>query len=264
MNNDKDRRARLIALFATLLVAQLVVGVLMSIYLKYTGDEPRVWPPEDTSELLLDGEYVMTGDIPQPERTDDTPAEQSAQEAAPETEDLHDTGAAAEEPAPVVSSKQESPVKVREKAKPEKTGPTAEELARIEQEKRQKEAAEKINKRVSFGGSDKGKADAGKSGSPNGNSNSGALSGMPGTNLKGRTLASWQKPSGTETGTIVVRVRVNRQGHVVAAEYSSGTGAIASSSAARRSCEQAAMKSRFSVDLDAPAEQTGTITYRFE
>lgn len=259
-----ERRARLIAAIATAIIFIALLWLLLSMYLKYTGDEPRVWPPEDTSELLLDGEYVMTGDIPQPDRDSETPAQASASEAVPETEDLRDAGPAADQPAPPVTSTQESPVKVREKAKPEQTGPTREELERQEQERRQKEAADRINKRVSFGGADKGKADAGKSGSPNGNAASGALSGMPGTNLKGRTLASWHKPSGTETGTITVSVRVNRQGRVVAASYSTGTGAVASSPAARRSCEQAALQSQFSVDLDAPAEQAGTITYRFE
>ena len=61
---------------------------------------------------------------------------------------------------------------------------------------------------------------------------------------------------------IVVSVRVNRQGHVIAASYSRGTGAVAANTAARQSCVQAAKNSRFSVSTETPAEQTGTITYK--
>lgn len=262
--SSEEQKARIISAACTVVIFAVLLALMLTLYLRYTGDEPRVWPPEDTSELLLDGEYVMTGDIPEPDHSDNSPAPSAASEAAPETEDMKDAGPAADQPAPPVTQKQESPAKVKEKVRPEKTGPTKEELEQQEKERKQREAAERINNRVSFGGSGNGKKAEGKSGSPNGNSANGALAGMPGTNLKGRTLASWEKPAGTETGTIVVSVRVNRQGKVVAASYSSGTGAVASSSAARRSCEQAALRSKFSVDLDAPAEQTGTITYRFE
>ena len=178
MNRD-DRRRRIEALTATLITVGLILLALLTARLRYNGDEPRVWPPVDSAELLLAGEYVMAGDIPQPELNDPRPAPEAAEQPAPEADDLTDTG-------------------------------------------------------------------------------------TPGTNLKGRTLSSWEKPAGTQTGTITITVRVNRQGHVIAASYATGTGPVASQPAARRSCEQAAMRSRFSVDLDAAVEQTGTITYRFE
>lgn len=261
---DNDFRPKLIALIITLLIVILTVILLLLLSLHYTGDQPRKWPPEDTSELLLDGEYVAIGDIQQIMQTDPNPASEATSEATPDSDDMIDSGEAATETSPLVSSAEESPMKVKEKPKPEKSGPTAEELAEQERIKQQKEAAERISNRVNFGGAQSGTNTTGTSGSPNGNAASGALAGMPGTNLKGRTLASWEKPTGTATGTIVVSVRVNRQGRVIQAVYISGTGAIASSSSARKSCEQAALRSKFSVDLDAPAEQTGTITYRFE
>lgn len=262
---ETDKRNRLIALVGAVALHAAVLVVLLCLYLRYTGPEERKWPPEDTSELLLDGQYVKYGDIPKPDRNEVTPAPAAQQEAAPEADDMVDAGEPAPEPAPVISSTQESPMKVQEKPKPEKTGPTAEELAERERVKKQKEAAQQISKRVNFGGTKPGSASAsGTSGSPNGNASSGALSGTPGTNLKGRTLDSWSKPSGSETGTIVIAVRVNRQGQVVKASYSSGNGAVAGNLTARRNCEQAALKSKFSVNLDAPAEQLGTITYRFE
>ncbi len=262
---SSGNQPRIIAAASTVVISVAVLLLLLSLYLRYTGDEPRKWPPEDTSELLLDGEYVKLGDIPQPKHEDVNKSAPSSQKATPPTDDLVDAGEAAPEPAPIVANtKQESPMKVQEKPVPEKTGPTQEELAEREKARQQKEAADKIAKRVNFNGTGKGKSESGKSGSANGNSNTGALKGTPGTNLKGRTLASWSKPSGAETGTITIQVRVNRQGYVVKASYMSGTGPIASSASARSSCEQAAMQSRFSVDLDAVAEQVGSITYRFE
>lgn len=259
-----NRKARIAAISGTVLIFVAVLLLMWGLKLRYTGNEERKWPPEDTSELLFDGEYVKVGDVPRPE-TEKTPMPAASEpESTPETDDLRDQGPAAPEPAPVVSSEQESAMKVEKKPVPEKTGPTKEELEAIAKAKKQDEARKKISRRVKFGGDRNGSSSAGESGSPKGNAAEGALSGAPGTNLKGRTLASWSKPSGTETGTITITVRVNRKGEVVSASYSSGTGAIASSAAARESCRQAAMKSRFSVDLDAVPEQVGTITYRFE
>ncbi len=245
MNRD-DRRRRIKALTATLITVGLILLALLTARLRYNGDEPRVWPPVDSAELLLAGEYVMAGDIPQPELNDPRPAPEAAEQPAPEADDLTDTGTPAPETAPVVSSEQESPMKTKRKPKPEKTGPTQAELEEQERERKQKEAADRINSRVSFGGTKPGSTQAkGSTGSPDGNASSGALSGTPGTNLKGRTLSSWEKPAGTQTGTITITVRVNRQGHVIAASYATGTGPVASQPAARRSCHPAAMRSRF-------------------
>ena len=109
-----------------------------------------------------------------------------------------------------------------------------------------------------------GSTGQGKAGSTNGNSSTGALSGTPGFNLKGRTMDSWSKPQPGPLGTITVKVSVNRQGQVTEASYQSGTGAAAANASTRQNCVNAARASRFSVDNDAPAIQTGTITYRFQ
>ena len=259
-----ERKARIAGIVAAALAAGLTLALMLMLYLRYTGDEPRKWPPEDTSELLLAGEYVQLGDVPTPER-DTAPAQESKMEETPENQDVEDAGAAVEEPTPPLTSTQPSPMKVKEKPKPEKTGPTKEEIAAQQKAKREKEAAERVAGRVKFGGtSPVPSAGTGHSGSPNGNAAAGALTGQPGFNLRGRTIARWSRPKGTATGTITVRVRVNRTGNVVGAEYNSGTGPVASDPAARRSCEQAALASKFSSDDSAPAEQTGNITYIFE
>lgn len=260
-----ERKVRLISAAVTVCVTVIAVVLLLLMYLRYTGDEPRVWPPEDTSELLLAGEYVIAGNVPVPDQFQETPAPESDSEPVSAAEDLTDAGEAAPEPAQVITSKVESPVKIKEKPKPEKTGPTKEELAEMEKAKKQKETADKINSRVKFNGAQKGSTESsGKSGSPNGNASVGALSGQPGAQLKGRTLSRWANPSATATGLIKIKVRVNRQGNVISSEYYEGVGPVAASEAARQSCVQAALRSKFSVDEDAEAEQTGYISYRFE
>lgn len=262
---DSGKRAKIISLAVTVLVVAAVVVLLLLLYLRSTADKPRVWPPEDTSELLLSGEFVQYGDIQQPDMSAQEPAPTAESEPAEPSEDITDAGTPAPEPAPLVSSKVESPVKVKETPRPEKTGPTKEELAEMERIKKEKEAAEKISSRVKFGGTSSSAATgAGKSGSPNGNASTGALKGMPGAQLKGRTLSSWSMPSATAIGMIKIKVRVNREGKVIASEYYQGTGPVAGLDAARKSCEHAAMLSSFSVDNDAPAEQIGYISYKFE
>lgn len=265
MKMNFEQRAKMISAAVTVVVTVAVVILLLMLYLRSTADEPRVWPPEDTSELLLAGEFVKYGDIQQPDMAQEQPASQAEAEPAEPSEDIRDAGTPAPDPAPVLSSKVESPVKVKETPKPEKTGPTKEELAEMERVRKEKEAAEKINSRVKFGGTSTGSSNSsGKSGSPNGNAATGALKGQPGAQLKGRTLSSWSMPSATAIGMIKIRVRVNREGKVIGSEYYQGTGPVAAIEAARRSCEQAAMRSTFSVDADAQAEQIGYISYKFE
>ena len=88
----------------------------------------------------------------------------------------------------------------------------------------------------------------------------------PRFSLKGRTPESWGATRSTLAGSIVIRVSVNRQGHVVGSPiYVGGTGARGCQAyRCAGACIAAARSSRFSVDLDAPAEQVGTITWTFK
>ncbi len=242
-------KARWLASGLTLLLCVIAVVLMTVLTLKRAERGACEWPPVDSSELLFEGEYVMRGDIPEP----DFDQEQSAVSESP------DVAAT-----PLSVSEQPSPMKEKVKPEPEKNGPAKEELERLEKEKRENEARQQISNRVKFGGTGSGTGKSGKSGSPDGNASHGALSGAPGTSLKGRTLESWARPAARATGTIVISVRVNRQGRVIRSSYRGGTGAVAADKGARTSCEQAALKSQFSVSLDGPAEQIGTITYRFD
>lgn len=67
---------------------------------------------------------------------------------------------------------------------------------------------------------------------------------------------------GKEEGTVVVKITVDRNGRVTVAEPGQrGTTTMNPDlyDAARR----AALQAKFNMDEDAPAFQTGTITYRF-
>lgn len=273
MTMERDRhnkgRSRLAGILATLLFHLVVLAALLWVAMDYVpGQErDRRWPPVKDDEILYGGEYVVLGEpmasvenTPESEPesgVDDTP------ETRPEGSDSRDEGEQLSQTPELVTQASESPVKVKKKEeKPKPKGPDKAELEKQQRVKRRQEASRRINDRVSFGHGT-GKKE-GSPGQANGNADHGALSGAPGTDLAGRTLASWTKPAGNATGTIVVEVKVDRKGRVTHARYVNGSGAIAGSMAARRSCEQAALKSAFSVSDNAPASQTGRITYRFE
>ncbi len=260
-----EQRTRLIAALATLLVV-IAIGVAVFLTrLSYLPMSQQTWPPVDSSELLFEGEYVMTGDIATPEAEATEPAQDAAiEEPATDGLDMTNEGEPAPAPKPPVTSEQPSPMKVTPPKQEPKTGPSkAEREALAAKEKAEKETQQKIAGRMKFGSnSSTGKGD-GKSGSSDGNSSTGALSGMPGYSLTGRTLAHWVLPAKTApNGVVTVRVVVNQQGAVIEASVKSSTGAAANE-AVRNACIVAAKKSKFSVKLDAPARQTGTITYKF-
>lgn len=242
----QERKVKSIALGITLLLCALVIALMLVLTLKRAEHEDRVWPPVDSSELLFDGEYVKFGDIPEPAHNDNK-ASSTAQSPDISGIDRTDGGTPEKAPAPVITSEQESPAKVTKNRSRKKPDPPKRNLKKRERETPTRTKKEIAN-RVKFGGTGSGRGESGKSGSPNGNADHGALSGTPGTSLKGRILESWARPTGRATGTIVVSVRVNRQGHVIAASYSRGTGAVAANTAARQSCVQAAKTAVFGVN----------------
>ncbi|MCM1503768.1 MAG: hypothetical protein NC127_01030 [Muribaculum sp.] len=263
---DKDK---LTATAATAIILVLLLAGLMFGRFSVDLSQDREWPPVDSSEIVFGGEFVKMGDLP-------TPAESANEEVMPQSAadepthdgtDIDNQGEAVIEDPSKITVEQESPAKEEAKPKLEKTGPTKEELAeqaRIKREQEQVAQRKKISSNIKNRFNKSSKQAKGKTGSTTGNSDNGVLSGTPGYSLKGRTPESWGYPSSTFDGTITIRVKVNRQGHVIDASYASGTGAAAAQQSVRLSCIAAAKKSRFSVDLDAPAEQIGTITWTFK
>jgi outer membrane biosynthesis protein TonB len=249
---DSSRNEKIFAGSATAIIAIIAIVLLLMVTLRFP---PRDWeekhPPEEQSELLFGGEYVILGDIP-------TPADNGAQapETAPDGTDLSNEGVAGES-APLVTSEQPSTMTVAKQPEaPKNPGPSAEELAKQEAQKR-------IGNRVQFGSS--GSDASGQQGSSNGNASTGALSGQPGHNLSGRTIQHYEVPDNrTAVGTVEVTVSVNRDGKVTSAHASGGTPPAASNAAVRRSCEQASLRLVFSSSATAPATQTGVITWKIK
>lgn len=109
-----------------------------------------------------------------------------------------------------------------------------------------------------FGNGSKG----GTQGSKDGNSNTGAKTGVGsiGSGLVGYGPKNFPKPHGPESGTVIVRVRVKADGKVHSAEIAGGTIKNASQ---RQECLNKALASQFSVPTNKITEGVGTIVYRF-
>jgi len=83
-------------------------------------------------------------------------------------------------------------------------------------------------------------------------------------NLDGRSSTSLPKPNypGDDEGVVVVKITVDKNGNVTAAEPGAkGTTIMEQQFWAE--AKQAALKAKFNTDNNAPAFQQGTITYRF-
>lgn len=239
---ENNRRHRAIAAAATLLFHALLIAALVGGVLRYSSEQDRPeWPPADSSEILFGGEFVMVGDQGAAE------AEAAAETA--DVSDVSDVTDVTDVAAPSGDIKIPKALKVPKDPKAEKA----------EAEKAEKaEKAEAIKDRVSFG---KGK---GKAGQPDGNSADGAVSGIAASGLGNRKAVSLPSPEKGPMGKIVVKITVDRNGNVTSAAYLSGVAPANASASARRSCVEAARRSRFSADPDAPASQTGTITYTYK
>lgn len=261
MSND-SRKNRLIALIGTIALHVIVVIIMCVSYVKYSVSEPRRWPPVDSSEILYGGELVRLGDNYLPMTKDESVIATSATETQSESDDDIKNEGTQGESESLVASTEKSPAKIKEKPKPEKSGPTKEEIAEKERIKREKETAERIKNQVKFGNNN---GNVGNTGSPNGTSAAGLTNGSPGHTLKGRTLESFGRPKSQLSGTIRIKVRVNRQGYVIGTpQYDGGEGPASANLTIRNRCIVASQESRFSVSEDAQVEQIGVITWRFE
>ena len=277
----------------TLLITVGTLALLLSTTLRYEQD-PNL--PDLTQlaqdSILFGGEFVMLGntmDLVQNDLLDQESADPSASpdegdDPEIEADDLEDAGEVNHKTPPLVTQKTESPHKVKEKPKetePKKSGPSKENDKQVEkpkaqnknseaQETKSKNTEQKVtasnatNNKVknAFG---KGNGNGGgQQGSPGGNSSQGVLAGKPGiSGLVGYTLDYWAKPNPNSkwSGRITVRVTVDPRGKVTSAKTVSATGDIASHTEMRHACEQAALKSSFSVPKNTMTEGIGTVTY---
>lgn len=178
-----------------------------------------------------------------------------------------------EKPKEVVKPKE--PVKKPEKTEAEKAA-EAKRLAEAKAERERKAAEEAARKRVAgaFGKGAQMEGNKGTSasgtgteGSKDGNSSTGAKTGMGGYgtfDLGGRSLGTGSLPKPVynvqEEGRVVVNITVNPAGKVIATSISPQSNTV--SPALRKAAEDAARKALFNT-VERVTNQTGTITYYF-
>ena len=291
---EEDRRKNsLWALLLTLLITVGTLALLLHTTLRYVQDTnlPDLTQLAQDS-ILFGGEYVMLGntmdniqnDLMDQESADPSASPDEGDDPDIDADDLEDAGEVNHKTPPLVTQKTESPHKVKEQPKetePKKSGPVKENEKKVEkpkaqdrkaeaQETKSKNAEQKsstsnaTNNRVKNAFGNGNGSGGGQQGSASGNSNQGVLAGKPGIGgLVGYTLDYWAKPvpNSKWSGRVTVRVTVNPRGQVIKANAVSATGDLASHPEVRRACEEAALKSRFSVPKNTMTEGIGTITY---
>ena len=290
---ENRRKDSLWALLLTLLitVGTFLLLLRMSLHYQPTNEQNLTELAQDS--ILFGGEYVMLGNTMENLQDNFMDEQASEQSASPEQgdepdiegDDLEDAGEATQKTPPLVTQKTESPHKVKEQPKqpePKKPGPSKQNdkvtekpkakntNSEAKETKTQKTTEQKTatnnatdSKVKNAFGKGNGKG-GGQQGSPNGNSSQGVLAGKPSVSgLVGYTLEHWAKPvpNSKWSGTVTVRVTVNPRGQVIKASATGATGALASHPEVRRACEQAALKSSFSVPKNTMTENIGTITY---
>lgn len=241
---DKETQRKLIGIGVSIAVHGLAIALLLILGLRYP-DPP---PPELGVEMDL-GEFSDIGaDI---EHAAEGGEDVSLGETIPDEEVGEVTQDA--EDVPLVSKKTEN------KQKKPKQEPVAKPKENKEPE---------INQNALFRGGRVKKGSGGDAGEGKGDGKgSGGDGAGSGTSfsLAGRGAKSLGKPSSTskETGSVVVEIRVNQDGDVVSAKaVLRGTTLLDTN--IWRLCEQAARKSKFTANPDAPEVQKGKITYIFK
>ena len=246
---SKESRDKSIAAVGSIVVHAIALLVLFLMAFR----TPLPLPGEEGVEVDLGMMDQGMGNI-QPEKPAIPMAAQPQQEESKNEEDIvtqNDEEAPAIEKPKTVKPKQEKPA---EEPKPQ------------------------VNNRALFKGSNNPQAGGsegitgqpGDQGKPNGlagvrqyEGNGGKGNGT-GYDLGGRGAKSLHRPDNdfSEEGKVVVDIWVNRAGQVVRAEVAKkGTDII--NNEMRQKAVQAAKRSTFQSDPDAPEEQHGTITYTF-
>ena len=248
--NSNEKKDRGLAIAGTIIVHALIVLVLFLMAFR----TPLPLPGEEGVEVDLGMMDQGMGNI-QPEKPAIPVAAQPEQQPSQSKEEI------------VTQNDEEAPALEKPKTtKPKKETKPAEEP----KPKVNDRALFKGNNNPQAGGSEGITGQPGDQGKPNGlagikkyDGNGGKGNGT-GYDLGGRGAKSLHRPNDdfSEEGIIVVDIWVNRQGKVTRAEVAT-TGTTLINSDMRNKAKQAALRSTFASDPDAPEEQHGTITYTF-
>lgn len=247
--NDKEKKDKGIAVAGTILFHALAVLILFLMAFR----TPLPLPGEEGVEVDLGMMDQGMGNI-QPEKPAIPMAAQPQQQTNKNEEDI------------VTQNDDEAPAI----EKPKNTKPKQEKPAEEPKPTVNQRALFKGNNNPQSGGSEGITGQPGDQGNPNGLAGikkydgQGGKGNGTGYDLGGRGAKSLHRPNDdfSEEGIVVVDIWVNRQGKVTRAEVATkGTTVI--NSDMRQKATQAALRSSFAVDPNAPEEQHGTITYTF-
>ena len=251
---QREKNARVTGILATLALHALALVLLLCSGLNYL-DPP---PPERTSLLIEFEEEVAAekpvstsiGRQPQAQEVDiEKPVELVQKADSPHVNDRPNT---------------------TPETKPDAHGDVEVPTPPVEEPK--------LDPRASFPGMSKKDSDATtphsasepgegfKAGQPDGNTREGKTEGSANAHVKGRTvIGSLPKPSyATQLeGIVVVQVKVDQYGNVTEA-VAGAEGTTVTDKTLWSAARNAAMKAHFNMDANAPAVQTGTITYIFK
>lgn len=247
--NDKEKKDKGIAVAGTILFHALAVLILFLMAFR----TPLPLPGEEGVEVDLGMMDQGMGNI-QPEKPAIPMAAQPQLQTNKNEEDI------------VTQNDDEAPAI----EKPKNTKPKQEKPAEEPKPTVNQRALFKGNNNPQSGGSEGITGQPGDQGNPNGLAGikkydgQGGKGNGTGYDLGGRGAKSLHRPNDdfSEEGIVVVDIWVNRQGKVTRAEVATkGTTVI--NSDMRQKATQAALRSSFAADPNAPEEQHGTITYTF-
>ena len=273
----KSNKSRIIAIIGTLLfhVALFFISFFYSMDNTVSELFSKEWPPQDSSEILFGGEYVMIGDTYEPSdqpEEDNAASSTQSEEVSIEADDMNDAGAIGDPVQPVTST-EESPVEIVEKPAQTTPGTTKE----MEEPKTEKPSASQasnstpsVTVRFNTPGSGNGSSGGKDKGQKEGNTKDqdAKIIGNSGDyNLPGYSIAHWEKPTKKidKDGFIIVSVTVSNSGKVMSAKVTGGSEYFLSNEDLKKACEAAAMKCSFKLNLATSKKtQRGTITYKVE
>ena len=269
---DQEKQSKLIGLCATILVHVLLAVIL---WLAYFGKPVNT---EDESGIL-----VMVGMDAESNGNELKPSDATVLRPEPAPQDVEPAPAPSPKPAaePLLAQDDASaPSIVAEKAEEQKR---QEEIRRQQEEEAKRKAEEEAARRKAAEEAAKRQAinnqmaglfnnngngnNQGLQGSPDGNSQTGAVSGSPGYgefDLGGRGLVgSLPRPSfnANLSGKVVVYITVDASGIVKSANI--GRGTTISDQSLRNAAREAALKARFK-SISGTSLTPGTITYYFD
>ena len=259
---SKEKKDRTIAAVGTILVHALIVLALFFMAFR----TPLPLPGEEGVEVDL-GMYNQGMGQVQPEK----PA--IPQQSNPPKP--HDNQSSKSKDDIVTQDTEEAPSLKTEKKKDPKEETVTKPKEQTEQP--QETAQPTVNPKALFKGTDKSQdgGSEGITGQPGDQGNPNGLAGVkkydgqggqgngPGYDLGGRGATTLQRPPREfpEEGHIVVEIWVDRQGNVVRTGIAKGTDIT--NTEMRNMAMDAAKRSKFAPDPNAPEEQKGTITYTF-